>query len=539
MRRFARSPLARLVLLPLAIYLGCFIILTWPAISRFSTHFWCDPLDGLQNVWNLWWVRHAVVELHQSPWHTNWLHYPHGTTLIGHTLNPFNGFLGIALGTLLSPTQVYNLILMMTFVAGGVFGFLLARHLTGSYWPSIVAGYGFTFSHFHFAHAQGHLQLASLQFVPLFLLAFVRLIEAPSVWRGVSAGVVLGLVALCDYYYTFFCMVTAGMAVLWNLPVLKRAHLVPLAAFTAATVLCLGPLLATLFATNARDPLVGAHPVEMFSCDLPALLIPGGHWGFGWITRWHWSKLPGNIEEHSVYVGSAGLGLAVFGWLGARRSAPRTRSPTFLLAVAVVFAVLSLGPAVRAFGGPLTGPILPYAWLQEIVPPLKLAGVPVRMMVMTILAVSVLAAYGLTRLWAVDSRVRAVAGVALVCVMVLELWPRGLALTAPQCPDWVAALRHLPDNGGVLIDLAETDTRLLYFQTIYRKPQALGYVSRAPRSVVESNDRLLAIYRAGQHWRLRDELKFRYIVTGSGMSLPLPKVYSGEDAIIYELATFP
>ena len=120
--------------------------------------------------------------------------------------------------------------------------------------------------------------------------------------------------------------------------------------------------------------------------------------------------------------------------------------------------------------------------------------------------------------------------------MVVEHWPRGLALTAPHAPDWVAALRDLPEAQGVLVDLDEFDTWLMYYQTVYRKPQAFGYVSRAPASVGEKNDRLRHLYRTGQYDVLRDELHFRYLVARPGSPLPLTPVYGDSQATIYDLA---
>ena len=63
-------------------------------------------------MWNLWWVDKAVLELHTLPWWTNYLHYPAGTTLVGHTLNPFNGLLAIVMLPFLSLVQTYNAIVI-------------------------------------------------------------------------------------------------------------------------------------------------------------------------------------------------------------------------------------------------------------------------------------------------------------------------------------------------------------------------------------------------------------------------------------------
>src|SRR5579885_3150304 len=94
--------------LPVAIYFIFFTFYTWPWLPHFNHYFFTDYGDGLQNVWNIWWVNKSVTQLHQLPWHTDFLHYPYGVTLLGQTLNPFNGFVAIPLLKILSLNQVYN-----------------------------------------------------------------------------------------------------------------------------------------------------------------------------------------------------------------------------------------------------------------------------------------------------------------------------------------------------------------------------------------------------------------------------------------------
>ncbi|MCI0528739.1 MAG: hypothetical protein L0Y56_14975, partial [Nitrospira sp.] len=170
---------AKMGVLPILFYFIFFCSLTYPLILSFSTHLFADQGDGLQNVWNLWWVNKAVTQLHQSPWHTSYLHYPHGASLLGHTLNPLNGFLGIGLLKFLTLFEVYNVLVVFAFVVSGWTAFLLAYHFTHSYGSSLIAGYIFTFSNYHFAHAQGHLNLESLEWLPLFVLCWYKLMTKP------------------------------------------------------------------------------------------------------------------------------------------------------------------------------------------------------------------------------------------------------------------------------------------------------------------------------------------------------------------------
>ena len=117
-------------LLPMLFYLACFILLTYPLIWKFSTHYFADTGDGLESIWDIWWVNKAITELHQMPWHTSYVLYPFGVSLLGHTLNPFNGILALPLLRLLSLVQAYNAIVVFSFVAAGFTAFLLAYHIS-------------------------------------------------------------------------------------------------------------------------------------------------------------------------------------------------------------------------------------------------------------------------------------------------------------------------------------------------------------------------------------------------------------------------
>src|SRR5215470_5834557 len=101
-----------LVIIPLLVYLVCFYLLTFPQLHQFSTRYFTDEGDGLGNIWNLWWTNKAITELHQSPWHTTFLYYPYGTSLLPHTLNPFNGLLAIIPLRLMSQVQAHNFVVV-------------------------------------------------------------------------------------------------------------------------------------------------------------------------------------------------------------------------------------------------------------------------------------------------------------------------------------------------------------------------------------------------------------------------------------------
>jgi hypothetical protein len=501
------------VIVPACLYATAFYAMTYPWIRHFGTHFFCDAGDGLQNVWNLWWVRKALVELHQLPWHTNWLHAPHGTSLVGHTLNPINGLLGILLAPFLPLVVVHNLLVSFAFVATGLATCWLCYHEGRRFWPSFTAGAFVTFSEYHFAHAEGHLQLVTLQFVPLFLLSWLRMLDAPGFGRALVSALALVVVLLGDHYYFGYSMVAALILLAWDLwgdAPLRRARLRAAAtSLTLAGVAC-APLLLRLAAINAGEGFDGSHDPQHFSVDLLALFIPGAHWFFRSLTQPLWSRF-GAPHELSVHLGLPLLCLAAIGaWRGGRRA--EGRIPAWLT-VAAAFGIFALGPTLHVAGRVLDIP-LPYALAERVMPVLRLSGVPARMMAMVVLALSVVAARGLEALSDRWRRPRWGLAIILVAAATVDLWPAPLPLTPARAPAWVSELRALPP-GVVFSEGEETYGLELYYQTIYEKPRVGGFIARTPRQVVTRTDEVLAELRDHHFSRAGRRLGTAYVVRRS------------------------
>ena len=529
-----RSPrtraLARLGFLPAAFYLAFFCVFTFPMIGRFSSHFFTDQGDGLQNVWNLWWVNKAVTELGQSPWHTDYLHHPFGVTLLAHTLNAFNGFLGIPLQTFLTLKQTHNLIILFSFVAGGLTAFWLSLYLLRAYGPSLAAGFIFTFSNFHFAHAQGHMQLVSLEWIPLFLLCWYVLVTRPT-WRiGVAAALALFLVILCDYYYFFYCVLAGALMLGWLAwrrrswrALVERERLIALGVFVCVTLITVGPLAFSLLRLYLTEPLEGVHLPRRASADLLGALIPGGHWRFAELTRAFWSRLPGNMHEKSIHLGLSVLAVATFAVV--RRRHARTALGPWLLLLGF-FWLLALGPHLQVLGHHVEWLKLPYALLEIVFPPVRMSGVPVRAMVMVSLAAGLVCAAGLDLLGRGPRRQRLVL-VVFAAVLVLEYWPRPMPSNPMREPPHIRFLTALPKDRAIL-DLSTSPGRVLYFQTVHEMPMALGYVSRVPKSLAERERALRRAVRANDLAVMRAEHDVHYYLKREGRRVVVLDTATGE-----------
>jgi hypothetical protein len=531
-RRSTARRAVRWFVVPALTYLCGFVLLTWPWATHVASGFFCDDGDGYQMVWNLWWVDLAL-RAGRSPWFTTILHAPGGTTLLGHSLTPFNGLLAMAGTALGLPLVVaHNGVVAFSFVAAGTTTFWLAVDQAGSYAGSLLAGFAFTFGGYHLEHAQGHLELVAVEWLPLFLLVWGRLLRRPSATAGMLAAGVLWLVLLCDYYYFFFAVATGTAMLAWHL---ARGHggrsvnwslFRGIGPFVALALALCGPIVLPLLQLD----LHGAHDPAMNSADLLAAIVPGSHSWARSLTRGYWSRLPGDANETSVFFGLSVLALAGIGTAsgtGARR--------WFWVAVGVAFWVLALGPSLQVGGHTWLPNCMPYAGLQRAFPPLRIAGMPVRMMVMASIAASVLAADGVAVLVRGGPAGRAVT-VTLAAVMTVELWPSALPIAPVSVPAWVTALRDLPALGA-MIDLTNTGTgQALYYQTVHRRPMASGYISRVPVDVMRADERIARAVAAGRWQAVRYEFGFRYLVASAGGPRPgRGVVYDGPDRRIIDL----
>jgi len=525
-------------LFPVLLYAFGFVASSPHLLPRFSTHLFADGGDGFQTYWDMWWVKKAILDLHQSPYFTNYLHFPTGTTLVGQTLHPFNGIVGILLSPFFSVGEAYNFMVLFGFAVGGWTAFLLCLELTGRYWPSVVGGAVFTFSSYHFAHAEGHMQLVSLEWLPLFIVFWRRFARDPRPRTGLVSALVLFLVLLCDFYYFLYCVMTAALFYLWiayekrDLFYLLRRDRVPaLLAFVVPTLGTSGALVGALVLQNLRDPFSGSHSAIEFGMDLLAPFVPGGHWRFGHWTKSLWSVWPGNIHENSVYVGLGVAALFIVVW--RNRALVRLEDLRFWYALAALFAILSLGPVLSVAGRPVQigpvfhimgrnvrFPLLPYAFAWVVFPPLRLSGVPIRMMIMVQLVAALVTAAGISFLL---ERTRAhgrywVTG--LLALTLFEYLPAPIPATPLALPAYVKFLNSQPDVGAVY-DTFTPPTQALADQTFHERPIAYGYLARTPSTVSSRDAELMQVAQSGDYQRLCATYGFRYLI-GSPNAGSLP-----------------
>jgi hypothetical protein len=530
--------------LPLVIYFIFFCIFTWPWVSHFNGWYFTDAGDGLQNVWNMWWVDKSVTDLHQLPWHTSYLHAPWGVTLLGQTLNPFNGFVGIVLMHLfgLSLAQAFNSMIIFSFVVGGLTTFWLCYYFSKSYFASLVGGFIFTFSSYHFAHAIGHMQLVSLEWIPLFVLLWWKFLKKPTYLLAAGTSVSLLLVLFCDYYYFLYSVIIAAFAALYlywqkQIPPLdERKTYMPLIAFLVISAIIILPLPIALLFINGNGSLSGAHNPRVFSTDIVTPFLDGGFWHFQSITHSYWRHVKAFVSESSTYLTLSLIAVFVFAWFKRKKL---SKDYYFWIFTGLFFGVMSIGPRIHYGGHALEILPMPYVIMEKVIPGLKLSGMPVRMLLITILSMAVIASMVFAKLNYDSWKGRAILGL-FVIIYALEVWPSTLPLTAATFPKYIYFMQKLP-NSIILDNAAPSQPAQLMHQTKIEKRLILGYISRTPKKLETQEAPMVADIMLGRYDGLCKNYKLRYVSTPADTPLKttFPIIYKDREAIIYDFKNSP
>ncbi|MCX7669212.1 MAG: hypothetical protein N2439_03985, partial [Anaerolineae bacterium] len=412
-------------------YLLLTLAFTYPLATVFTRAIPGDGFDGWQNYWNLWWMKVALLEKHTWPFFTDLLYYPTGVGLLFHTLNPFNGLFTLPIQVAFGLFPAYNTVVLFSFVLGGLGGYLLARQVLGpgrSRLAAFAAGAIFTFAPVHIAHLLGHMQVISLEWIPFFALYLLRAVgHKPQRGRRRDlflAAFFLVLVALCDWYYVLYSLIFSAVVAVWTLLTTRpwrraASGLLAIAGIWLLWAAALSPLLWPMVREATRYRFMVPDPTQsrLLSADLLAFITPHGFhplWG-AW-ARTQSQVFTASIAEYTVFAGYVVLALAALAVWPRKNGAATSPAPCrhrrcanpkatklFWLLVLAVFFVLALGPVLHVGGRtallPGGGEIpLPYGWLVRVVPFMEITRSVSRYDVMVMLALGLLAAWGVDRL---------------------------------------------------------------------------------------------------------------------------------------------
>lgn len=467
----------RSALLLSAFYLLVTLVMTRPIFNVGAMNSAAYRGDARLIIWTLAWDNHAVLD--RLPLFDANIYYP-----APHSLQYNEHLFGISLFTLpiyaatRNPILAYNVVWLLTFLAGTLAMHAFARRLTGSHLAAVAAAVIFQFSFYNMLHAHGHLSLVWTWLLPLSLLLADRWTERPTWPRAIIWGATVLLAVLSNWYLAVMALVSNGVYLAWR-QVLAGPGAWRRRATQLAVVAVMGAAAVLPFAIqyHALAPATGRE-LRGYSADWAAYLVPpqntfAGRWWLAHVgpgPRWIWG-------ETTLFLGWTALALALAGAATSLRRRHLRSRGVFAVLILLGFA-LSFGPrfvdghqGLSAFG------------LLARLPGLAGLRVPARFSLLVILGMAVSAAFGARVLLQRFGRAGAVVVAVLVPLMLSEWFvvdfPGGRPRPVVIPPIYrSAALRSaralvsLPDYRGTPNWPLESD--YLLFSTVHWRPIVNG-----------------------------------------------------------------
>lgn len=374
-------------LLAPAIYLALALAFFYPGLEVFDTALIGPSEDNTKYLWNIWWGGKALAEAGTSFNFSPYLLFPEGAELYYNDYSWYNLFLIQGLKNWVTTTAAYNVMILQSFVVAGWGAYFLVKYLIHHRPAALVAGYIFAFNPSHFAHALHHINISSIQFIPLFVLFYIRAARGGKAAWALSALFFL-LASAGDWTYFIYLglfMALAYIYLAWQNGRLVMPRLLWLNGTTiVATMAVFAPWLWGMIVAGFNNPEAYIRSHDSIVVDLAGLVLPDlfRFWKPSGLLEVINNSYATNAWESAAYLGLVNLGLLL-----VYRKRVRELSGKYLAGLAA-FLSLALGTTVHLLGKPLYIP-MPYIILQYV-PFVANARAPSRIMVLVYLFLAII-----------------------------------------------------------------------------------------------------------------------------------------------------
>jgi hypothetical protein len=469
-------------------YAALTILLTYPLAFRL-THLMLDAgagEDAYIFIWNIWWLKKALLDLTSNPYVTDFIFYPDGANLALHTFPLPDTFLGMMLSFFrpgLDGLVVgYNLVILVSFFLSALGTYLLVRKLTGSHEAAFVAGLVYAFTYYRFCNTV-RLHALATEVLPFCVWALAGFIEE----KKLRWGILMGVFSAVAFYSSkeYFLLLLAGLflaAIYYSIrdprKIWTRPMLAPKLAAAASFILLSLPLIIALFSHDLGAGVRGTAHATVFSADVLDFLVPNPK--HPWFESW------ATVIERGFHGGVNGFGLtiplvAVVLSIWAIVTGDRKRVWPWA-GLGIVLYLYSLGPVIR-IGSYWTKIPSFYSGLTAVLPWLEISRTPMRAIVGVHLVAAILVGYALAPRPKLSRRGLWATGIAVV-LLVFETLSIPLRMTPVEVNPYYHQIAMAPGEGAVL-DLPPKDRSALLHQMVHgRKIPAVRRVY--PRPPAES-----------------------------------------------------
>jgi hypothetical protein len=521
----------------LALFVGLAILNTWPLATDPAHLSRNDNADTVLNEWAIAWVAHQAIHAPLALFHGNIFH-PERYTLAYSEPLIVQGVMAAPLFWLgASPVLAYNLVLIAGFALTAWTTSLVVARWTGDWVAGVTSGIVVGFNA-HTLTRVPHLQAQHAEFLPLALFALDALLREPRLRHALQLAGWFALQALTSIHFLVFTALSLTAATLARPEAWFGRRVRTLAPYlvgsVALTALLLVPMLLPYWHLYRDAELSRSlSDVAMYSATWRDYLMTPGRLHY---RLWSYRFASGT----ALFPGIAALllaGLTI--WSGA---AFRDRRARMCLALGVAGILLS-------FGTHLPG----YALLYRFLPILQAIRGVVRFGYLGIVAVGILAGFGVVELRRrLPARMWVPAAGLVLALVTLEPFaaPLGLSRFSPVSPLY-SRLRSEPH--AIVVEFpfysprsAFGNARYMLNSTANWKPLLNGYSGFLPRSYFRNFDRLRSFPAPGAIEELRRQRVTHVFVRGRPNVAPAPTLADGLTLIasdgpvaLYRLAESP
>src|SRR5437867_2556777 len=478
------------------------VVQTWPLIVHMTNSIADSPSAPLPDIyafiWNLSWVKQAIVDLHTNPYETDYIFFPDGEHLYIHPLAFINGVmcipLEVATGNLILS---WNVLALLLFTFSGLATYALAYRITQNHLAAVFAGFIFAFAPVVMMQFNGRWHISTTWPIPLMALFTLRFLDSGRYRDAAAAGICW---ALLLYNNQEFALDAAVFLTLffsyWAVVYFARRdagqfrRLVLGGAIVIGVWLALGGPLLIPAAIDARSGKYNLPAQdEYYSGTIKSLITPSPLWGPGENPAlYHPKHDPVGSIENTLYLGGVPLIFATVALFTLRRT-PHRVLPWWLLFL--VFVILTLGPWLYWDETHKLSIPLPYQ-IYDNLPFFGDRRSPARMLPFAMLGLAIVAAIGLdfamSRLKRQYVLLAPVLGLLALGLVGLEYWNPPVHTTRLDPPNVLEQIRDEPGDFTVLdVPLGRRDGELFnghlegaavadYYQSVHKKRVFGGFI---------------------------------------------------------------
>jgi hypothetical protein len=539
--------------------LAATVLMTWPLATDIG-HLARTPNSGDARfaVWNVAWVAHALTTNPSGLYDAN-IFYPHRNALAFSEANLGAGTIAIpAWLATHNAIAAHNVVVFVAFSASVIFTWLLVRRLTGDGSAAATAAVLYAFCPYVFSHT-AHIQLLMVGGIPMCLLAFHGLADAPSIGRGLTLGLALVVQALSCAYYGVSAGLTIGYATLfyaWSRRLwTSKPYWSAVATAAGLSIAIVLPFFLPFLAVQSETGFARSlDDARQWSAYWRSYLASGAHahaWLLPIIRDWNSAVLfPGFV---AIILGGAGAAIA----FGQRASASVSERMSIDRETALLYGSIGI-LTLWASLGPRAGL---YTLFYNTIPVFSFLRAPERLGIVVVLVFALFAAFAVRELRARMPAYRRTIAVVACLAALLELnnLPFDWRKESPV-PAAYHALAAVPR--GPVVEFPFFDrridfhihTRYMLSSTVHWQPLVNGYSDHIPADFREIAP-VLATFPSPESFQAMRTYRVRYLtITRSRYGrqatedvvarlqryLPHLKLVADDgDVVIYEVVSWP